>query len=249
MPDEWFADESFWETWYPVLFPSERFDATPDQVDRILKLTGVQSGDVLDLCCGPGRHSAELASRGFNVTGVDKSAFLLSKAMQRSAGVEWVHEDMREFVRPDSFDLAINMFTSFGYFDDKNEDIRVLRNIHESLRDGGVLIMEMMGKEYLAKVFQPTVSVKTPDGSVFVQRHEVFDDWSRIRNEWILVSDGRAKTFNFHHTVYSAQELKDRLCSAGFDTVTIYGDMDGNDYGLNALRLIAVASKSRSGVA
>ena len=91
------------------------------------------------------------------------------------------------------------------------------------------------------------MSFTASDGSVLVQRHEIFDDWSRIRNEWILVQGERATTFTFHHTVYSAQELKDRLRTAGFGTVTICGDMDGNEYGVNALRLVAVASKSRSG--
>jgi SAM-dependent methyltransferase len=240
---DWFADESFWETFYPAMFPDERFEATAAQVDQMLALTKFEGRDVLDLCCGPGRHASELAARGFNVTGVDKSAFLLGKARARSADVEWVHEDMRTFVRPDSFDLVINMFTSFGYFDDKEDDVRVLRNICASLHGSGVLIMEMTGKEYLAKVFQPTVSTRTPDGGLFVQRHEIFDDWTRIRNEWILLRGEQATSYRFHHTVYSAQELKDRLCGAGFRDVVVYGDLEGNEYGIDARRLVAVASK------
>ena len=238
---EWFADDSFWESFYPVMFPAERLDSARVQVEQLLALSKFDGKDVLDLCCGPGRHSAELAAMGFNVTGVDKSDFLLSKARERSADVEWVHEDMRNFVRPDSYDLVINMFTSFGYFDDKDDDIRVLRNIHESLREGGVFVIDVIGKECLAKIFQPTVSYTTPDGSTLVQRHEIFDDWTRIRNEWILIQGERAKPFAFHHTVYSAQELKDRLWTAGFGSVDIYGDLEGNEYGTDARRLVATA--------
>ena len=244
---EWFADESFWETLYPLMFPAERFDATPEQTEQVLALTTFSGADVLDLCCGPGRFSTVLASKGFNVTGVDKSAFLLGKAKSRAkdAGVdvEFVHEDMRDFVRPDAYDLVINMFTSFGYFDDKDEDLQVLRNIHESLRADGVLLIDVIGKEYLAKVFQPTVSVTAPDGSVLVQQHEIFDDWSRIRNKWILISGDSARTFDFHHTVYSAQELKDRLYAAGFGKVSVYGGLDGRPYDNHVQRLVAVASK------
>ena len=240
---EWFADDSFWEAFYPVMFPAERIDSAWVQVEQILALTKFDGKDVLDLCCGPGRHSTELAARGYKVTGVDRSPFLLSKARARSADVEWVQADMRDFVRPESFDLAINMFTSFGYFDDKDDDARVLRNIHESLRDGGAFLIDVIGKEYLAKVFQPTVSYSTPDGSTLFQRHEIFDDWTRIRNEWILVRGEQATSFRFHHTVYSAQELKDRLFAAGFGDVAVYGDLEGAEYGTDARRLVALATK------
>lgn len=244
---EWFADESFWESFYPVMFPDERFDATPEQAARLLELTKFTGRDVLDLCCGPGRFCVVLAAEGFNVTGVDKSAFLLGKARLRAkqaqVAVELVHEDMRNFVRPNAFDLVVNMFTSFGYFDNKDDDMRVLRNVHESLRRGGVVLIDVIGKEYLAKVFQPTVSSATPDGGTLVQRHEIFDDWTRIRNEWILIQGDRAVSFKFHHTVYSAQELKDRLREAGFGSIAVYGDLEGNEYGVDAHRLVVVARK------
>jgi SAM-dependent methyltransferase len=244
---EWFAEESFWETFYEIMFPEARFDASGEQVEQIQALTNFEGRDVLDLCCGPGRLSVLLAKRGFSVTGVDLSPFLLGKARQRAdaagAVVEWVEEDMRNFVRPGAFDLVINAFTSFGYFDDKTEDVRVLRNIFESLRDEGVLVIEILGKEYLAKVFQPTVSMTTEDGSVWIQRHEIFDDWSRIRNEWILVQGERARSFEFHHTVYSAQELKDRLREAGLAETRAYGGLDGSEYGPDAKRLVLIATK------
>lgn len=67
--------------------------------------------------------------------------------------------DMRDFVRADAFDLVLSMFTSFGYFDDKNEDLQVLRHISNSLRSGGVCLIEVMGKECLARIYQPTTSV------------------------------------------------------------------------------------------
>lgn len=244
---EWFEDESFWADLYPVMFNQARLDAAAEQVDQILALAGVRSGDVLDLCCGPGRHSVELAARGFRVTGVDRTRFLLDKARERGreadVEVEWVGHDMREFVRQGSFDLVLSMFTSFGYFDDKDEDVRVLRNIHASLRDGGVFLIDVLGKEYLARVFMPTTSQVGDDGSVMVERHEVFDDWSRVRNQWTLIKQGRARTWSFHHTIYSAQELRDRILGVGFGDVTVYGALDGRPYDTQALRLVAVATK------
>jgi SAM-dependent methyltransferase len=245
---EWFENEAFWRELYPYMFDEQRFAQADEQVRKILKLTGVRRGAVLDLCCGPGRHSVVLAKRGFQVTGVDSTRFLLNKARQRArsarARVEFVQSDMRDFVRPDTYNLALRLWTSFGYFDDKDDDRRVLRNTFESLQRRGVCVIDMFGKERLAKGFQAAIPTRCPDGTLLIQMHEIFDDWTRIRNEWILLKGNRARRFKFHLTMYSGQELKDLLRQAGFVDVKLYGDFDGQPYGLDAPRLIAVARKT-----
>ncbi len=244
---EWFDDDSFWRELYPYLFPQSRFAEAEEQVAKVLALTRPAGKSALDLCCGPGRCSIALAKRGFAVTGVDKTKYLLDRARARARAakvkVEWVHRDMRDFVRPDAFDLALNMLTSFGYFDDKSEDITVLENVFASLRPGGKCLIDLVGKEQLARAFQVTTSESLPDGAILIQRHEIFDDWTRIRNQWLLVRQGRARRFDFHHTIYSGQELRDRMEQAGFVGVTLYGSLDGNVYGPDAVRLIAVGRK------
>ena len=135
------------------------------------------------------------------------------------------------------------MFTSFGYFDDKAEDLTVLRNILKSLRPGGALVMDVVGKERVARTFQPANSRKQPDGSVVIDRREVLDDWTRVRMEWTIIKGDTVRVFTIDHTVYSGQELKDRFAAAGFQDVRLYGSMDGAPYGREADRLIAVARK------
>ncbi len=244
---EWFDDDAFWRDFYPYLFSQERFAEASGRAEAILKLARPRGRRVLDLCCGPGRFSLALARRGFQVTGVDRTKHLLdrARAKARTAGVtiEWVREDMRDFVRPGAFDLALSLFTSFGYFDDKRQDRWVLENLLGSLRPGGVCVMEMMGKEILARIARPTLSELLPDGSTLVQRCEIFDDWTRVRNEWILIRGGRTKTFRFHHTIYSGQELRERMEQAGFSGVRLYGDLQGAAYGPEAQRLIAVGRR------
>lgn len=113
----WFDNEDFWRDFYLYMFSPERFAAAKEEVSQIMALTQSSEGTLLDLCCGPGRHSVEFAQRGFQVTGVDRSAFLLERAREHAAqtntAVEWVQEDMRRFVRPAEFDLACNLFTSY----------------------------------------------------------------------------------------------------------------------------------------
>jgi SAM-dependent methyltransferase len=244
---EWFDDDSFWRHLYPFMFPEARFTDAGEQVDKVLNLTKPTGQSALDLCCGPGRCSIALAQRGFTVTGVDRTKYLLDKARMRARAakvtIEWVQKDMRDFVRPDAFDLVISMFTSFGYFDDKEQDNDVLNNMLSTLRPGGACLVDVMGKERLAKILQPTTSDVLPDGTKVVQRHEVFDDWTRIRNEWIILRKGRARSFTFHHTIYSGQELRERMEEAGFISVILYGTLSGDQYGPNAQRLIAVGRK------
>jgi hypothetical protein len=93
---------------------------------------------------------------------------------------------------------------------------------------------------------QATTSSELPDGSVVVERHRIFDDWTRIENEWSILRDGRVKKFKFHHTIYSGQELRDRMEWAGFVDVRLYGNLDGDEYGPEAERLIAVGRKAES---
>ncbi|HKV04789.1 MAG TPA: methyltransferase domain-containing protein [Candidatus Acidoferrales bacterium] len=241
---EWFDDDSFWRELYPFMFPEKRIADADVQVEKALRLTKPKGKSVLDLCCGPGRCSIALARKGFSVTGVDRTKYLLdrARASARAARVkiEWVREDMRDFVRPGSFALILSMFTSFGYFDDKREDLIVLKNMHTSLRSGGACLIEVLGKERLARVFQPTISTVLPDGTMLVERHELFDDWTRVRNEWLIMRKGRVKSFKFHHTIYSGEELRERMQHAGFVGVTLYGSLDGDAYGPNAERLIAI---------
>jgi len=245
---EWFENEDFWRDFYPFMFSAERFAAAPLEVTQILELAKPQGTTVLDLCCGPGRHSVEFARRGFQVTGVDRSPFLLGHAIdagkQDNVAVEWVQQDMREFIRPSSFHLALSLFTSFGYFQTQAEEERVLGNIHSSLKPGGVLVLDVKGKEGLAHIWKDSIISECADGSCVIQRPRAYDDFSRLKNEWLLVKDGRCITHNFEHFIYSGRELKDLLLRCGFADVKLHGDLQGSAYELKSPRLVAVARKN-----
>jgi len=242
---DWFLDESFWAATYPFLFPPAVFAAAEAQVGELLALAGCSSGRALDLACGPGRFAVPLAQRGLAVTGVDSTAFLLDKARELSAStgmqVEWVQEDMRRFVRPVAFDLALNLYTSFGFFDAPEENQRVLENAAASLKPGGALILDLLGREVLARIYQATRSVEVPGSGLLIVRSRPIDDWTRAENEWILVEDGAARTFRLRHWLYGGAELKAMLLGAGFATVQLHGSFKGTPYGPGAERLVAVA--------
>jgi SAM-dependent methyltransferase len=248
---EWFDNEELWRETFPFMFPDERIAAADDTVRKALGLAKIKCRSVLDLCCGPGRCSVALSKRGFSVTGVDRTRYLLDKARTRArvAGVsiEWVRADMRDFVRTESYDLALSMFTSFGYFENRSEDENVLSNVFTSLRPGGVFLLDMMGMETLAKNYRPSSVDRLSDGSMLIDEHQIMDDWSRVRNEWTIIRKSKVRRkFIFHINLYSGRELREKLERAGFSSVQLYGNMDGDAYGSDAKRLVAVARKTKA---
>jgi 2-polyprenyl-3-methyl-5-hydroxy-6-metoxy-1,4-benzoquinol methylase len=246
---EWFDNDAFWRETFPFIFSEKRLALADEMVGKILKLTGLRGRSALDLCCGPGRFSIALARRGFSVTGVDRTKYLLDRARARAraaqVNVEWIQKDMRDFVRPGAYNFVLSMFSSFGYFEAREEDAIVLGNIFESLRPGGALLMDFFGKETLAKNFQNALVETLPDGTMLVQQPKVVDGWSRIVTDWTVIRKGRAQTFRFQINLYSGQEIRQALEIAGFVDVKLYGNLDGDPYGLNATRLIAVGRKPK----
>jgi SAM-dependent methyltransferase len=243
----WFEDESFWIDLCPFLFPETRHAGAPAEVESILQLTARPVRAALDLGCGPGRHAIALAKRGIKVTGVDITPYYLETAEAAAEAhkvqVEWVREDMRRFARPNSYDLAIIMFSTLGFFEDEEDDRRVLGNVYESLAQGGTFVLELAGKEWVAEHYEDTSCDDLPDGSVLFQRHRVIDDWTRIHNEWTLVKGESARTFAFDMRVYSGTELRDRLTQCGFRSVRLFGDLEGGELTYGAKRLVAAAVK------
>jgi SAM-dependent methyltransferase len=243
----WHELDDFWET--VPLFDQKRLELAPQEVDAVISMLGIQAGAaVLDLCCGVGRHSLELARRGYHVTGVDRTAAYLQLARERAAAeklkVEWIQADMRNFTRPGAFDAAINLFTSFGYFEDPAQDRQVVDNLFQSLRPGGGLVIDLMGKEPLARVFQPRDWRELPDGTLFLEERIVKPDWTWIENRWILVKDGQRKEVTLGLRLYDGAGLRALLLDAGFESVALFGSLGGVPYDTNARRLVAVARKA-----
>lgn len=245
---DWFDDDEFWTTMEPLLFPEERIAKADEEVEQIAALVEAPAkASVLDLCCGVGRHSMAFARRGHEVTAVDRTRAYLARAREGAAGlpVEFVRSDMREFRRDATFDLAVSLFTSFGYFDEPDDDARVLRNVVASLRPGGAFVVDVHGKETLARIYQPRGWDSVVDGEeVFLlEERTPIEAWSYILNRWIFVGPTGRKEWRLKLRLYSAGELTRLALESGFSCATAYGSLVGDDYGPGARRLIVVARK------
>jgi ubiquinone/menaquinone biosynthesis C-methylase UbiE len=219
----------------------------PEQVENFISLLGIAPGcKVLDLCCGVGRHSLELSRRGFTVTGVDRTVSYLQKARRKAKKeklkIEFVKDDMRTFCRPNAFDVVINLFTSFGYFQNQDDNRKVLINVHRSLKDGGVALFDLMGKEILARIFTER-GWNEENGIFILEERKPTKNWSWMENRWIIINDNEKCEFKITHRLYSAFEFSELLKDCGFSSVDVYGDLTGAPYDQKARRLVAVAHK------
>ena len=235
----WHQDTTFWKKTAPFMFDEQRWKKTPRQVARYIKLLKIKQGmRVLDLCCGPGRISLELARRGYSVTGVDHMPHALREARQRAAkedlSCRFVRGDMRIFRKPRSFDAVFDVFTSFGYFKNQKDNQQVLANIHASLKPGGKLLMELTSREVVRKNFKPK-DWDELGGEFLIEECIPKKNWTWLKNRWIHIdARGRAQEFEVSHYLYGIDDLSRMLKKAGFSHVKAH-DV--------SKRLILVATK------
>jgi SAM-dependent methyltransferase len=243
----WYEKEDFWKTWASFMFSKERWENATEEVTNLISLLDIAPGaKILDLCCGPGRHSLEFARRGYSVVGVDRTKSYLEKARKQAQAeglkVEFIQKDMRHFRRAKSFDAVFNLFTSFGFFEDEKDDQRVAKNVAGSLRSGGSFVIDIIGKEIVARIFRER-DWQEINGAIMLEERKVTKNWSWMENRWVLIKDGKVKEFRFSLRPYSASELIVLLKESGFDSVQVFGNLAGDPYDHKAKRLIAVARK------
>ncbi|MBU1671274.1 MAG: class I SAM-dependent methyltransferase [Actinobacteria bacterium] len=145
--------------------------------------------------------------------------------------------------RPDAtFDLVVCLFTSPGYFEDLEDDVRVVHNVARSLKPGGSLVVDVMGRETLKRVFQSR-SWREEGGVLLLEDSTVSDAWDQVDNRWIIITGDERREAAFSLRVYSADESSDLLTEGGLEVGGTYGWFDGSPYDEYALRLIALARR------
>lgn len=242
---EWFEDEDFWVTYAPLMFDEARWAEVPAVVDKLTALAKIAPGArVLDVCCGVGRHSVEFSTRGYAVTGIDLTQAYLDAAHDTASAAgtscEFLRSDARHFLREGQFDLCINLFTSFGYFATREEDLLLLSNCARNLAPGGFFVLETIGKEIAARDFVAGEEFERAGWRVRTE-YSIVNDWEGEVNRWILEKDDMRVDRSFTLRLYSGYEMKQALLKAGFSRVEIHGDLDGRPYDDKADSLVAIA--------
>lgn len=217
---EWFGDE------YLALYP-HRDEAEAERAVRLIA-AGVRGKKIvraLDLACGAGRHARPLAENWWTV-GLDLSAPLLRVARAADKDGNYVRADMRTLPFGDSvFGLAVNLFTSFGYFETDAQHRRVLAEVARVVERGGTFVLDFLNSAGIRTSLIPYDETTIGD-KVVEQRREITNA-GRYVQKTISVR-GTGKTFVERVRLFSAEELESMLEECGFSVVQKFGDYDGN---------------------
>lgn len=247
-PHDWYDGffEGDWIDHVALHIPQER---TQTEVEFIVeKLELGESARILDLACGHGRVSLELARRGHRVTGLDlspRSLAVARDAAEREAlDVEWIEADMREIPSDREFDAVVNLFTAYGYFDDEAENERVLQAVARVLAPGGRFLIDTINLLSLAGRYAETLWRETGGEVLWLAEHSF--DFLRGRNQarWVFVlPDGTRSELVHSVRTYTPHELAEALTRAGLEVEAGWGDFEGGDLSFQGRRLILLARK------
>lgn len=231
--EQWFGEE------YLRLYPhrdEEDAEAAVELVDRVVPLRG---RDVLDLACGPGRHASQARRRGACVVGLDLSLPLLSLARSRTNGeVPLVRADMRHLpFAAATFDVIVNLFTSFGYFADDAQHAAVIAAARTLLRPGGHFVLDYLNDAVVRTTLIPHEARTVGSQHVAIERR-ISPDGRHVLKEMRLVDDGRA--FTERVRLFTNAELIALLEDAGLEIRHRYGDYDGSPLKPSAPRCILI---------
>lgn len=249
MSDEWFEKEHFWLNYGPIMFDTQRWAEAPTVAEQICSIAGLSKGSrILDAGCGPGRISVEFALQGMNVTGVDLMKPFLDAAAESASDegvkLDLVQCDLRNYETDEPFDVAVNLYTSFGYCDKIEDDINILKRIYGAIKKDGWFIMECLSREIEVRDFIEGEWFERA-GKIVLTNFGVEGAWEGLRSKWILIDKetGERIEHEFVQRLYSAVELKRILLSCGFSSCEIYGDFDFSPYNQKARTMVLVCRK------
>jgi cyclopropane fatty-acyl-phospholipid synthase-like methyltransferase len=236
--------EYFNEDYADLILDAITPEFTKIQVELLIETLSLKPNDqILDICCGKGRHALELAKRGFTLTALDfvpsYTEEIQQKANRENLPVQTCTMDVRNISFDQKFDKAYLMFTSFGYFSDY-ENNQLLVSIHSSLKKRGLLLIDIENRDYLLKNFIYE-KWREKDFGLLLERHKFFPETSRQTTRRVqYYKDGTQKESLRDLRLYSLHELLTMTCSAGFNTVKILGDYNGKPFQINSPRIIAL---------
>ncbi|WP_319579813.1 class I SAM-dependent methyltransferase [uncultured Methanospirillum sp.] len=201
---------------------------------------------ILDLACGHGRHSTRLAGFGHAVTGIDQSNEFLeiagSNAEKKGVNVRYLCADSRSYCGEKTYDCIIHLFSSFGYFSDKENEL-VIRNVAGSLKEGGLFCLDVLNRDTFLKDY-PRFSVLEKNADLMIDRNRFDPVSGRLYNSRIIIRDGIRKDTPFFLRLYNLNEITTILNSEGLSVIKIFGDWKGKQFDGESKRMILIAQKS-----
>lgn len=243
MADKWYQSW-FNSPYYHVLYSQHNDSEAEFFIDNLCsRLKTRSNARILDIACGRGRHSIYLNKKGYEVTGIDLShANVIYAKRFENETLHFYEHDMRHLLYINYFDVALNLFTSFGYFESEADHVKALEAFRKSLRPDGVLVLDYFNSNKIISQLVYKATKKVDDITFHITK--------RVDNGKII------KTINFEDkdhqheykeevVAYSLADFKRLFKLSGFEIMHYYGDYALSEYEeTTSDRLIFICKKA-----
>ncbi|MNJ39468.1 class I SAM-dependent methyltransferase [Paenibacillus fonticola] len=243
---EWY-ERSFGED-YLLVYKHRDVQGAKREVHTMISWLGLSDGaKILDLCCGMGRHSMALVEAGYDVTGVDLSDVLLREARKNDPDglVTWLKGDMRQLPLEGGFDAVVNLFSSFGYFEQDAEHIKVLKEIRRVLKPGGKFIIDFLNPSYTMNHLVPR-SERVDEGQHITEERSIQDGYVKKHITISNIENGSSDEPRYYLErikLYNREDFSEMLKQSGLQLEHVYGGYGDISYdSATSPRMIMVGS-------
>lgn len=225
---------------------TERTRTEIDLLIKLLKLT--EKERVLDIGCGWGRHVAELARRGYAVTGIDQSEAMIAKAREimrtERLKADLIVQNMEDIDYSDEYDVAMALFGSFGFSKDDDVHLSILTRLRKALRKGGRLCLEQWNRDKYVQLDGQQQSHEH-EGTTIVEDHTFDAVRGRMNIRRRYITGGDCREYKVSLRLFTVDEIRRLLTTAGFGRIDVYGDLDGGGFGSELPRMVVVGAAGK----
>ena len=225
--EKWYA--SWFDTpYYHILYKDRDYTEAQAFMDNLTNYLNIpESGKILDLACGKGRHSVYLNTLGYNVTGVDLSEQSITYAKKHEN--ETLKFDVHDMTKPypETFDAVFNLFTSFGYFEEDICNQYTIESIKTELNEFGFGVIDFMNSNYVVDNLV-SEDIKTVDGIDFTQKRKLEDGY--IVKDISFEINGEFFKFQERVRAFTLKDFEELFEKAGVYLLDVFGDYKLNKY-------------------
>lgn len=232
--------------------PLSQRQRTYSEVSGAIDLLVIKKNEsIIDIPCGEGRHCRELTKRGFmKVVGADINSshlrLAVEKARRQKLSLDFRKENMLDISYVEEFDVLINMFFSFGFFETNEENMRVLKNFYRALKPGGRFLMhtDVNIPRIIAGKYKTREMRALSSGNKLQIVERFNQDTKRLEGSWAIIRPGGSKTKkNYSVRVYEKEEFIQMCLDAGFRKCKAYSNWKGDPYSEDSEEIMFVATK------
>lgn len=242
--------QTWFKEWFNTSYYHQLYFKRDDKeaaafIDKLIDhLTPLPGSAMLDVACGKGRHSIQLAGKGFDVTGIDLSEDSILEALKfQNENLHFYQHDMRLPFWINYFDYAFNFFTSFGYFKTQREHDNGIRTISQSLKRKGIFVMDYLNVHY-AEDNMVHQSEKEIEGVRYLITK--WYDETHFYKKIMIEDEALEEPLVFTERVakFSLGDFTDMFAYQGLQIKEVYGDYNFSNYGIKSSpRLLMIAEK------